>query len=311
LRFAVLTAYPQEDWHSERIVNSLRRHGEVQVVDPAELSAEIGRAGLEVRIGNVEASSFDGFVLARGLSPRGNGDAQFSLYQALEEEGALVVNRIGALLDAQDKFRSSLLLKRAGVRTPRAALAQSAEAARRFAGSGTEVVIKPLAGSLGEGVERLPAGPEGERLVAERTAAEGAIYLQEWVPNPGRDMRVFVVGGRAVGAVERCAAPGEFRANVAQGATPRPARMLPETARCAERAAVALGLDYTGIDLIETPLGPEVIEVNGNPSFDMFFEAMGVDMSEEIARHVAERAVQHGARRALEESRQGRQALER
>jgi glutathione synthase/RimK-type ligase-like ATP-grasp enzyme len=87
--------------------------------------------------------------------------------------------------------------------------------------------------------------------------------------------------------------------------------MLPETARCAERAAVALGLDYTGIDLIETPLGPEVIEVNGNPSFDMFFEAMGVDMSEEIARHVAERAVQHGARRALEESRQGRQALER
>ncbi|MBI5546566.1 MAG: RimK family alpha-L-glutamate ligase, partial [Deltaproteobacteria bacterium] len=174
-----------------------------------------------------DASSFDAFVLVRGLSPRGDADAQFSLYRALSQSGALVVNRIDALLDAQDKFRTSHLLLRAGLPTPRAALVQSTAEARAILHGWQEVVAKPLYGSLGEGVERMVVGPAAEHRLTERLAEEGALYLQQWVPNPGHDLRAFIIGGRLACAIERVAQEGEFRTNIARGARPRPARPSP------------------------------------------------------------------------------------
>lgn len=290
LRFAVVTAFPTEDWHSARILAALSEFGTAVPVDPADLAASLDSRGLRVSDGAGPHSAFDAFVLARGMSPRGDPDAQFCIYRALEAAGSLVINRLGSLLDAQDKFRTSHLLKSAGVPTPRAAIAQSAAEAAAILRVMGEAVLKPLAGSLGEGVERLSTGPQAERRAARRIARQGAVYLQQWVPNPGRDLRVFVVGGRVVGAVERVAKPGEFRTNIARGATPYPVRLSPEIADIAGRAARALRLDYTGIDVILGTRGPQVIEVNGNPAFDMIYRATGQDMAVEIARHVAARA---------------------
>jgi ribosomal protein S6--L-glutamate ligase len=285
-----VTAFPSEDWHSARILAALSLHGKAVPVDPADLAASLDSRGLKVRDGACAHDRYDAFVLARGMSPRGDPDAQFCIYRALEASGALVVNRLGSLLDAQDKFRTSHLLRASGVPTPRAAIAQSAAEAAAVLKAMGQAVLKPLAGSLGEGVARLESGPRAERLAARHIARQGAIYLQQWVPNAGRDLRVFVVGGRVVGAVARVARPGEFRTNIARGATPHPVDLSPEVIAAATGAARALKLDYTGIDVIEGPRGPQVIEVNGNPAFDMIFRATGKDMAVEIARYVAARA---------------------
>lgn len=299
LRFAVLTAFPEEDWHSQRILAALAQRGEARAVDPGEVSARLSESGaLGASAAGENFEDFDAIVLVRGLSPRGDADAQFSVYRALEESGALVINRLGPLLDAQDKFRTSQLLLRARVETPEAALVQTSDEAAALVRAWGAVVLKPLAGSLGEGVEHLAKGPLGEARAAQRVREEGALYLQRFIPNSGRDVRVLVVGDRAAGAVEREAAPGEFRTNVARGGSPRATSPALATIQAAERAARALGLDYAGVDLFETPWGPRVIEVNGNPSFDMIFEATGRDMAVEIARHVAARAAERRTQRS-------------
>lgn len=299
LRFAVLTAYVGEDWHSERVVAALSELGEAVVVDPADLGGRLDAGHLTVQIGARSAPAFDAFVLVRGLSPRGDADAQFALYRALSQAGAIVVNRLDALLDAQDKFRTSHLLQRAGVPTPRAALVQSPPDVVALVRAWGDVVVKPLYGSLGEGVERIQANEAGERRASERVAKEGALCVQQFVPNPGHDTRAFVVGGKLVAAVERVAAEGEFRTNVARGARPRPAHPTASVATVAECAAQALGLDYAGVDILEGPQGFQVIEVNGNPSFDMIWDATGQDMGIEIARYVAHLA-RHSRARARE-----------
>jgi ribosomal protein S6--L-glutamate ligase len=292
LVFAVVTAWVGEDWHSQQLVRALSAFGRAVVVDPIELAAFVEPENLSLRMGDppMRARELDAVVLARGLSPKSDPEAQFSLYRALELMGLPVINRIEALLDAQDKFRTSLLLQQSGVPTPPAALALNPDQARRMVRRLGWVVLKPPFGSLGEGVELLAPGEEGEQRAAERAEADGAVYLQQYLPNPGRDLRVFVVGGRAVAAVERVASPGEFRTNVARGGTPIPAVLTPALCEAAESAARALGLDYTGVDLIPTGKGPQVIEVNGNPSFDMFWNAARLDMAAEIAAHVAQRA---------------------
>ena len=291
VRIGVITAWPEADWHSQRLIASLARRADARALDPAQLAAIVDEEGVSVTAAGQVAAAFDAFVLARGMGRAGDPDVQFEIYRALEAAGAIVVNRVDPLLAAQDKFRSSCLLARAGVNTPRAAAVQTMEDAGRALELLVEAVVKPVAGSLGEGVERVGADEGGRAVVRERLARDGAVYLQEYVPHPGRDVRVFVVGGRARAAIARQAPPGEWRTNVAIGGRTEAVPLAPGLASVAEAAAGAVGLDYAGIDLVVGSGGPTVIEVNGNPSWQGILEATGLDMAEAIAEHVLGRAL--------------------
>jgi tetrahydromethanopterin:alpha-L-glutamate ligase len=291
VRIGIVTAWPEDDWHSKRLLEACSRRCEATIIDPAALSAGIGAGGVAVSAGLVPVRDLEAFILVRGLGRAGDPDVQFEIYRALEESGALVVNRLGPLLAAQDKFRSSWLLARAGVPTPVAAVAQTGEAAARALTAMGQAVLKPLAGSLGEGVERLAPDAEGLQRAVDRAERDGAVYLQAYVPHPGRDLRVFVVGGITRAAVVRRARRGEWRTNVAQGGRTERAECSGTVREVAEAAAAALGLDYAGVDLVDGAGGPTVIEVNGNPSWRGILEATGLDMAEAIADHVLGRAL--------------------
>jgi ribosomal protein S6--L-glutamate ligase len=296
IRFGVVTAWPEEDWHSRRLIQAFRRRGVASTIDPATLAAWIGPHGLSVWAGDEDVSALDGVVLARGLGRAGDGDVQFEIYRALEEAGVLVTNRIDALLAAQDKLRTSWLLRRAGIATPAAAVAQTRRAALAALAVMRDAVVKPIAGSLGDGVERICFDPAGRREVAQRVERDGAVYLQTFVPNPGRDARLFVVGGRVEGAIERIAPSGEWIANVARGARAFPLRVGTALEALAVTAARALGLDWAGVDVVVGPDGPTVIEVNGTPSWAAVHEVTGRDMAEPIAEHVLARALRRAGK---------------
>jgi len=289
--FGIVTAWPEEDWHSRRLTAACARRGHAACVDPSTLSMFLGEGAPKVCRPLSRSSGFDAWVLARGLGPRGDPDVQFEIYRALEGTGALVVNRIDALLAAQDKLRTSWLLRRAGVPTPVAAAAQTRQAALAALEVLGTAVLKPIAGSLGEGVVRVRADRRGRREVAEWVERQGAVYLQRYVAHPGRDARLFVVGDRVAGAMERLAPPGEWRTNVEFGARVRSLAPDRPTAVVACRAARALGLDWAGVDLVAGPDGPTVLEVNGNPSWAGILDATGEDMAEPIAEHVLARAL--------------------
>lgn len=294
MRIAVVTGFIREDWHSQRLVAALGRRAEVRVADPSELVVLAERGRAQVLVAGVPARSFDAFLLARGLGRRGQADFQLEAYRLLAEEGALVVNDVGALLAAQDKLRTSVLCARAGVPTPAAVAVQDLGVAlgalRRFG----VAVKKPLWGSLGEGVEKLEADPAGRRAVGRALREEGVVYLQAFVPNDGRDYRAFVVGGRVAAAICRSVPPGSFVANLARGGRAVPVTLPGPFERAAVRAAEALGLDYAGVDLLADGGRPLVIEVNGNPSWRGLFQATGLDMAEAIAEHLVARARKRG-----------------
>lgn len=291
IRIGVVTAWPRDDWHSERLLAACGRRADAVAIDPAALATQVGGEGVRVVAGGTPAERYDAFVLVRGLGRAGDPDVQFEIYRALEGTGALLVNRLDPLLAAQDKFRTSWLLRLAGVPTPRAAVAQTTEDAARALSTLGEAVAKPLAGSLGEGVERVRDDEPGRARVGALLSRDGAVYLQAFVPHPGRDLRVFVVGGRARASIERHAPPGEWRTNVAWGGRTDAAQPGRSVEEIAEAAARALRLDYAGVDLVRTGGGATVLEVNGNPSWRGILEATGLDMAEVIAEHVLGRAL--------------------
>ena len=97
-----------------------------------------------------------------------------------------------------------------------------------------------------------------------------------------RDLRVLVIGGRAYGACWRQAAPGEFRSNVHLGGSTSRAELTPSISELAERAASAVGLPICGVDLIETPNGLAILEVNGSPGIEGMESATGFNIAGEM-----------------------------
>ena len=148
---------------------------------------------------------------------------------------------------------------------------------------GFPLVAKKSYGSFGKGVQ-LVHGIEELRETEENWLYTPHFYQRYICESAGRDVRVMVIGGKAVAAMERVAQKGEFRSNVELGGVGREIILSKEYVEVAEKAAAALHLDYCGVDILESKNGPVVCEVNSNA----FFEGLEKVTKINVARLYAE-----------------------
>jgi ribosomal protein S6--L-glutamate ligase len=114
--------------------------------------------------------------------------------------------------------------------------------------------------------------------------------VQRAVDHGGRDVRVFVIGGRVLGAIERRAPAGEWRTNVSNGGSAKPFDLPSAWEGLAVRAAAAVGADYAGVDLLPSRDGDVfVLEVNGIPGWQGLQQATGLDVAGAIVDHLVAR----------------------
>ena len=117
---------------------------------------------------------------------------------------------------------------------------------------------------------------------------------QEYIRgSAGRDVRAIVIGGRCIGAMLRTSDGKDFRSNIAAGGRGEKYGIGSDGARLAERAALAVGAEYAGVDLLFGDDGFIVCEVNSNAFFGGFESAVGINVAGEYARYVTD-AVKRG-----------------
>ncbi|NYG34089.1 RimK family alpha-L-glutamate ligase [Sphaerotilus montanus] len=279
MRVAILT--DEVGWHTRQLQQALRARGAVgRCVDLADCDIDTTASAHGLVIPGYGRGLPDAAIV-RGVA--GGSFEQVTkrlgVLHALQALGVPVYNEARAIERSVDKSMTSLLLHAAGVPTPPTWATESAARARRTAvregAAGHALVMKPLFGSQGKGLQQVGAvdgTPHGEHRLLPDLADFGRLaYLQRFVPSadpgPGFDWRVLVIGGRAVAAMRRVSE--HWIHNVAQGARTEAAELTPDLARLAEAASAALQMDYAGIDLIPSPgrgLGGgavQVLEVNG------------------------------------------------
>jgi [lysine-biosynthesis-protein LysW]--L-2-aminoadipate ligase len=255
------------------------------------LTEAIRRRGVEAAIvgrGRLEGIAPGDTVLGRiDVLPSLDGvQACLWAFRGLEQTGVRVLNGTGALLACHDKLLTAIRLGRHGIPHPRTAHADSTAPALhvRF-----PVVVKPRLGSWGKDVvlceDERALSAHLLRLRRKRWFRRQGALVQELVPPQGRDLRLVVAGGDVVGAVARIAPPGEWRTNVALGATRQPVACVPEPVRAlAVAAAAAVGADLVAVDLLPDGDGHVVLELNGAADFTAEYSLQGRNVFDDVAQ---------------------------
>ncbi|HET7423129.1 MAG TPA: RimK family alpha-L-glutamate ligase [Gemmatimonadales bacterium] len=284
--YAVILA-SREGWHTQELTRALTARGHSWDLVPYEgLTASLGgRPGL--RSGAAELDRAD-VVLPR-IIPAGSLEQivfRMDALHRLSERGIRVVNPARAIERTVDKFWTSALLEQCGLPTPETIVCESAEEAMAAFRALGDVIVKPLFGSMGLGMVRVADEEMAYRVVQTIETIRGVFYLQRTIEHDGRDVRVFVLGGRVLAAIERRAQG--WRTNIARGAVGRPIALSEEWAGMALRAAAAVGAEYAGVDLLPARDGTVyVLEVNGVPGWEGLQQATGIDVAGALVDHIA------------------------
>jgi len=211
------------------------------------------------------------------------------------DEDAVVINPVESMLH-YSKEHLTLQLRRLGLPHPETMVTENVEKAYGFAErlleEGREVVLKPICLARGVGVMKLSRIRSREDLLQfltwyTRSHGEGVFYLQEYIPNQGYDIRLFVIDGEVVGREKR-SNPEDFRYNVAVGGS---AETFTDTVfdELAVKVADAVGLKITGLDVLPRDDGePFVLEANCFPGYKALMETTGIMIHELIADYFEE-----------------------
>lgn len=285
--FVIMNAYPAGEKfyrQSERLTRALNELGvQAETVKNGELSVTL---------------------TADGRAQTGREEIDFAVYfdkdkylgRALENSGVRLFNKMSAIEFCDDKALTSLALMGKGVKvveTVPAPLCYTVNAVpsevflRKVETLGYPLVAKKSYGSFGAGVRLVK--DKKELLETEKEwLYQPHLYQRFIAESAGKDIRVIVIGGKAVAAMQRRAKEGEFRSNIELGGSGEKIALKKEYAEAAERCALVLGLDYCGVDLLETKDGPVVCEVNSNAFFEGLEAATGIDVAAAYAKHIVE-----------------------
>ena len=262
---------------------------EAVLYDPKEFDIELTTNGRDSLFCVRQPVQLPDFVLPRTGS--GTGYYDFAVFRHIESIGVPLINSSNAIEKARDKLHTIELLVYNRLPTPKTMLARFPVdlefIAEKFQ---FPLVVKSIVGSKGKGVCLCESQDQMDDLMQmlELSKKENVNYIiQEFVSSSrGEDIRVIVVGGKAIGAMRRRARDGQFKANISIGGSGEALELDSDLEWLSIQAAGVLGLDIAGVDLLFDREGYRICEVNAAPGFEGFEKATGINVPQQIYQYV-------------------------
>jgi ribosomal protein S6--L-glutamate ligase len=282
MRFAMLARNPGLYSHV-RLSEAARARGHsIDVVNTLHVHMNITSNHPVLRYNGRRLPIYDAVIPRIGASITHYG---LAVLRQFEIQGVYPLNESVAIGRSRDKLRALQILAREGIGLPVTAFAhgpRKAEDVIKEVG-GVPVVIKLVEGTQGVGVILAETEGSAKSIIEAFSAANVNIMVQEFIREAnGSDIRAFVIGGEVVAATKRIGRPGEFRANIHRGATAVRVELSAEERHTAVRAAAAVGLNVSGVDMVRSARGPLVMEVNSSPGLQGIESATGIDVADLI-----------------------------
>jgi gamma-F420-2:alpha-L-glutamate ligase len=230
------------------------------------------------------------------IIPRTGSETSYftlAVLRHFERQGVAMVSGPAAIEAVADKLQTLQILSSAGLPIPRTILGKfpvDVNVVERELGF--PVVVKTLRGTRGNGVLLCSNREQFDDLAKLLDGAStGADFIfQQYIrASHGRDVRVLVINGRAVAAMERRSSDGSFKSNLSLGGIGTAFEPPREMADLAVRVAATLGLDVAGIDILFDDNGYRICEANSSPGFQGLEKACRISVPDEIFNAMRDR----------------------
>lgn len=205
-----------------------------------------------------------------------------ALIRQFESIGVYSLNSSSAIQESRDKLYSLQKLFAGEIDIPTTGFADSPQETEELIDlvGGAPLIVKLLEGAQGKGVVLAETAKAAESVIGAFKSLKANFLVQEFIKEAqGKDLRLFVVNGRVVAAIERSAAPGEFRANLHRGGLAKRVSPTVDEKKVAIRATRIFGLKVAGVDIIRSARGPLLLEVNSSPGLEGIESATQKDVA--------------------------------
>ncbi|MBR5598288.1 MAG: ATP-grasp domain-containing protein [Lachnospiraceae bacterium] len=151
---------------------------------------------------------------------------------------------------------------------------------------GYPFVAKGLESSMGEQIALINSAKDLEKLWINYGTEKEWLYEEFITTSFGRDIRFYSIQGEVVACMQR-KSKGDFRANVALGASVEPYEITDGIRQIAKDIYEQTGLDFLGIDLLFGENKPYFCEINVMPGIEGIEKATGVNVAKRIIETIA------------------------
>jgi len=287
LRIGVLASNP-ELYSNKRIMEAGEMRGhEMHFLNIKEcyMKLDADKPEIHYRGGKI-LDNFDAIIPRIRPSITFYGCALTRQFEAMK---VFCLNSAAAITQSRDKLFSLQLLLHHGVDIPTTGFANSpldTDDLIKMVG-GSPLIVKLLEGTQGKGVVLAETKKAAESVINAFKSLNANILVQEFIKEAnGKDLRLFVVDGKVVAAIQREAAAGEFRANIHMGGTASVIKPTPDEKKIAIKAAKAMDLKVAGVDIIRSSKGPLLLEVNSSPGLEGIEGATNKDIAGEMIKAI-------------------------
>jgi len=264
-----------------------REFKKVEYVPILEIQLQVdSKKGLDAVYDKKSLGDYD-YILPRIDSKR--AEAGYHVFRVLDKMDVMKPYPADTILVAHNKFVTLEQMVKFGVPVPRTYLSSSREAAKKVLGKlKLPVIMKLLSGFGGEGVMFIESKEAAESTIDTMRSLNQHMLLEEFIPNPGEDVRGIVAGDEIIASYKRIAAKGEQKANIHLGGSAKTFKLDDEMQEVVFKAAEAIKADICAIDMLIGKDGPLVIEANINPGLQGIEKTTGVNVAQKIIRYIKE-----------------------
>jgi ribosomal protein S6--L-glutamate ligase len=276
-----LLASDQDLYSNQRILEAGEEHGHEMVflnIKQCYMKLDAVTPEMHYR-GGALLNDFDAVITRIRHSMTFYGCA---LARQFESMGIYTMNSSASIAQSRDKLFSLQLMLKNSISIPTTGFANSPMDTNDLIEmvGGAPLIVKLLEGTQGRGVVLAETKKAAESVINTFKSLNANLLVQEFIKEArGKNLRCFVIGGKVVAAIQREAAPGDFRANLHLGGSASIAKITPEEKALALKSVKVLGLKVAGVDIIRSKNGPLLLEVNSTPGLEGIELATGKDIA--------------------------------
>jgi len=211
----------------------------------------------------------------------------YSVMKFLDSMGANKPYPAETVLMAHNKFLTLERLTLNNIPVPKTFLTGSKKSAKEIIKKEhLPIILKLLSGFGGQGVMVMESKEAAETAIDTLKILKQEILLEEYVENPGEDVRGVVAGDDVIASFKRIAASGEKKTNLHAGGRSQTVKLTSDMEDLILKSAEAVKAKICAVDMIVNGDNMYVIEVNINPGLEGIEKTTNINVAQRIVSYV-------------------------